>query len=247
MTQKKYGLIGKALSYSFSPKYFMEKFSKLELTSHTYATFELADITEFPEILVRNPNLCGLNVTVPYKELVIPFLDRLDETALAIGAVNTICFSNGQLIGANTDAYGFQRSLAAVLKPHHERALILGTGGASKAVAFILDKMGVEYRFVSRNPTDGQLAYSELNDLVVRHFPLIINTTPLGTFPDIEACPDIPYQHLSERNLLYDLTYNPEVTTFLRKGQEKGAAILNGYRMLVLQAEKSWELWNEKA
>ena len=245
MKEKRYGLIAKSLLHTFSPKYFADKFEKLGLTDHSYSKYELSEITEFPALLIKQPELCGLNVTIPYKESVIPFLDKLDDTAAAIGAVNTICFKNGELIGFNTDAYGFQRSLAAMLKPHHERALILGTGGASKAVAYTLHKMGVEFRFVSRTPSKGRLVYADLNDLVVRHFPLIINTTPLGTFPDIDSHPDIPYEHLTERNLLYDLTYNPEVSTFLRKGNEQGSATLNGHRMLVLQAEKSWELWTQ--
>ncbi|MFK7757913.1 MAG: shikimate dehydrogenase [Flavobacteriales bacterium] len=245
MEKKLYGLIGKRLDYSFSETYFAEKFSKLGLENHSYKNFELNQISELEALISSQKELCGLNVTVPYKEAVMPYLDALDEVAAAIGAVNTIVFKEGKLVGSNSDTYGFQRSLAAMLKPHHERALILGTGGASKAIAYTLKKMGIDYRHVSRTPEEGELAYSDLNDLVVRHFPLIINTTPLGTFPDVEDCPDIPYAHLSERNLLYDLTYNPEVTAFLKEGEAQGAATLNGYRMLVLQAERSWELWNK--
>ncbi len=241
----RYGLLGKKLGHSFSPDYFKGKFEREGLIHSSYEIFEIPTIDEFKNLIQSNSDIAGLNVTVPYKEQIIPYLDRLDEVASEIGAVNTVLFQEGQLIGSNTDAYGFQRSLAAVFKPYHERALILGTGGASKAVAYTLKKLGVDFVFVSRIPKNGQLHYEDLNRYVIKHYPLIINTTPLGMFPDIEGCPDIPFDDLTEKNLLYDLVYNPKETLFLRKGKEKGAAILNGYRMLVLQAERSWELWNQ--
>lgn len=241
---KTYGLLGRKLSHSFSSKYFSEKFKKENISGCEYKNFELSEVSEIRDLVKSEPQLVGLNVTVPYKESIIPYLDGLEKHAEEIGAVNTILFENGKLIGANTDAIGFHRSLAAVFKPHHERALILGTGGASKAVAYTLRQLGVDFVFVSRTPTSGLLAYEELNQYVIKHYPLIINTTPLGTYPDVHACPNIPYEFLSSQNLLYDLVYNPEVTTFLSRGEKAGSATMNGLRMLILQAEKSWELWN---
>ncbi len=240
-----FGLIGKRLDYSFSKNYFTEKFKSEKILDAEYRNFEISAVSDFKSILESEPNLSGLNVTIPYKQEIIPYVDELDQASKEIGAINTIIFKRSKLIGSNTDVYGFQRSLAAILKPRHERALILGTGGASKAVAYVLKQLGVEYKLVSRNPAENQFSYSELNEYVLKHFKLIINTSPLGTYPNVEECPKIPFQFVTDQHLFYDLVYNPEKTSFLKQAESKGAAILNGYRMLQLQAEKSWELWNE--
>ncbi len=239
-----FGLLGKSLVHSFSKNFFTEKFQKESISDAVYQNFELPSIADFKELVKANTELCGLNVTIPYKEDIIPYLDRLDKEAVQIGAVNTIKIDGEELLGYNTDVFGFHRSLAAVLKSHHERALILGTGGASKAVAHVFQKLGVDFKFVSRNPAKDQFSYEDLNEYVLKYFTVIVNTTPLGTFPKVVDYPNIPYQLLTDKHLLYDLVYNPAETSFLKRGKEKGAAILNGHRMLVLQAEKSWEIWN---
>jgi shikimate dehydrogenase len=188
-----------------------------------------------------------LNVTIPYKEAVIPFLDELDDIAKAVGAVNCIHFRNGKTKGYNTDVFGFEMSIKPFLENRYERALILGTGGASKAVAFVLERWGIPFHLVSRNPQgERELGYDVLKSEVMHHFPLIINTTPLGTYPDIDACPYLPYEGLSERHFLYDLIYNPEETTFLRLGRLAGAKTMNGHAMLMLQADRSWQIWNDE-
>lgn len=240
---KRYGLVGKNISYSFSREYFKEKFKKLQLTNHSYENFDLSDISEF-ENLVGSNHLSGLNVTIPYKEAVIPYLDDLSETAQQIGAVNTIAFTTDGLIGHNTDAYGFEHSLRTLLQPHHTTALILGTGGASKAVAFVLEKLNIEATFVSRTEREGMLTYQALKSGLLQTYTLIVNCTPLGTYPNINAKPNLPYGLLSEKHLLYDLIYNPEKTAFLQEGEKHGAAIKNGLEMLQLQAEKAWEIWH---
>ena len=191
-------------------------------------------------------NLGGLNVTIPYKEAVLPYLPTIDPEAAAIGAVNTIKFTNKGLVGYNTDVYGFKKSIFPHIKPHHTRALILGTGGASKAVSFVFKELGISYQFVSRTATKGQLGYEQLNQKVITEHAIIVNCTPLGTYPDIAQKPPITYEYLTARHLLFDLIYNPEKTAFLQAGEEKGATIRNGYEMLELQAEKAWEIWNLK-
>ncbi len=240
----KFGLVGRNISYSFSRGYFAKKFEELGLDNCSYVNFDIESIAEFKNIIFNTENLQGLNVTIPYKQEVIPYLNRLDDTASKIGAVNTIKLENGKLIGHNTDAYGFQKSLEPFLKEHHKRALILGTGGASKAIAHVLDTMDITYSFVSRRPHTKGITYKELTEDLIKNHLLIINCTPLGTFPEIEKKPDLPYQYLGNDHLLFDLIYNPEKTSFLRIGEEKGATILNGQRMLELQAEKAWEIWN---
>ncbi len=245
---KLYGLIGYPLGHSFSKKYFTDKFEKEEIEAK-YELFELNKITEFPS-LIEGHTLSGLNVTIPYKEQVIPFLDSMDETAEKIGAVNAIQFirKNGQLSlkGFNTDVVGFSESIKPLLKSNHKKALILGTGGASKAVAFALEQLGIELKFVSRNPKENQFSYDDLDEKVFLEFNVIINTTPLGTFPNIEEAPDIPYHCLTENHLMYDLVYNPAETSFLKKGKEQGAVIKNGEEMLIMQAEATWTLWNRR-
>ena len=236
-------MVGKNISYSFSRGYFTKKFEKLRLNDHTYENFDLKEISEFKNIALEN-TIRGLNVTIPYKEEVIPFLNDLDNDAKTIGAVNTIKFTKNGLKGYNTDAYGFKKSLQPLLQPHHKKALVLGTGGASKAIIFVLRKLGMEYQYVSRNPVNNQMGYTQLNKFHFEEFQVIINCTPVGTYPNVEEKPQIPYDHLNENHILYDLIYNPLETAFLREGSKRGTTIQNGLPMLEFQAEKSWEIWN---
>lgn len=242
---KLFGLLGKNIAYSFSRGYFSEKFTKLNL-NHRYVNFDISQIEEFNTVIADNKNLKGLNVTIPYKQEVIPYLNKVDKTARKIGAVNTIKFTKrGNLKGYNSDAVGFEKSLLPLLEKQHKKALILGTGGASKAVAYVLEKNGIKFKFVSRNPFQkNQIAYDRLNQELLEKYTIIINSTPLGTSPEIDKCPDIPYQFINKNHLLYDLIYNPEITTFLAKGKNNGAKIKNGFEMLMLQAEESWRIWN---
>lgn len=242
---KTYGLIGKSLSHSFSKKHFTRKFENLGLNDCLYSNIEIDTIEDFPQ-KIKELSPSGLNVTIPYKKAILPFLDELDEVAKEIGAVNTIVFKNGKLKGYNTDAFGFHQSIKPFFKPHHERALILGTGGASKAVEYVLKQYGVEVMFASRNDSkDNVLNWNDINENVIKHHLLIINCTPLGMFPNITSKPVIPYSVLTERHLLVDLVYNPDETLFLKLGKEKGSTIINGLTMLQQQAEKSWRLWND--
>jgi shikimate dehydrogenase len=242
-----FGLVGYPLVHSFSKGYFNQRFVELNEPNCRYENFSIADISLFTALVRGNASLSGLNVTIPYKESVIPLLHELDDAAREIGAVNCIRVRNGILKGFNTDVYGFEMSIKPFLENHYERALILGTGGASKAVAYVLRKWGIPLHFVSRTPSGEQeLSYDVLKADVMHHFPLIINTTPLGTYPDIDACPVLPYEGLSAKHFLYDLVYNPEETTFLRLGRLAGAKTMNGHAMLVQQAEKSWQIWNEE-
>lgn len=240
---KRFGLLGKNISYSFSQSYFTQKFKELGLSNHSYENFDLKHIDELKNVLAQD-HLKGLNVTIPYKQDVIPFLDELDQKAEKIGAVNTIQFTASGLKGFNTDAYGFQKSLEPFLKPHHKNALILGTGGASKAVRFVLNELGIRSTYVSRHKNEGQYTYNELDKQTIEENTLIINCTPLGTFPNIEGKPDLPYQFIGSGHLLYDLIYNPEKTAFLSMGEAQGATICNGLKMLEEQAEKAWQIWN---
>lgn len=242
---KLYGLIGFPLSHSFSPDYFKAKFERENITDAEYAIFPLEKVEYFLDICLEFPNLSGLNVTIPYKEKIIPFLDNLSKDAKAIGAVNTIQFLNGKKIGHNTDIYGFESSLKPLLQPNHNQALILGNGGAAKAVEFVLQKFGITFKHVSRHETESSLCYEDVfeDESYLQNYTLIINTTPVGMYPNIEECPQLPYEQLHAKHLLFDLVYNPEMTTFLRKGVERGAQIKNGLEMLHLQAEKSWEIW----
>jgi shikimate dehydrogenase len=239
-----YGIIGYPLLQTFSPGYFNKKFEEQGIHD-TYEKFPLNKIDGLKQVLERHPNLKGMNVTIPYKQAVIALLDELDDTAQQIGAVNTISIKNGRLKGYNTDTIGFTNSLKPLLKPRHNKALILGTGGASKAVAYALKKLNISYQFVSRNKIEGQLSYTDLNKTIIEDHKLIINTTPLGMVPHENALPDIPYAFLSAEHLLYDLIYHPEETLFLKKGKEYGATIKNGYEMLIGQAEAAWEIWQQ--
>ncbi|WP_026775202.1 shikimate dehydrogenase [Polaribacter sp. Hel_I_88] len=244
---KLFGLLGKNISYSFSRGYFTDKFEKLKLKKSKYVNFDLQNIEDFPKIIDENEHLKGINVTIPYKEEIIPFLSKVDKTAKKIGAVNTIKFTKrGNLKGYNSDVVGFENSLLPLLKKHHKKALILGTGGASKAIAFALKRNGITYKFVSRNPEGKkEISYDSLTQEVIEKHTIIINSTPLGTFPDVDKCPNIPYQFITKNHILYDLIYNPAISTFLSKGKEKGAITKNGLQMLELQAEESWRIWNQ--
>jgi len=244
---KTFGLLGRNISYSFSSGYFSEKFKDLNLENHKYINFDIESIERFPELLRENLNkINGMNVTIPYKQEVLHLIDEIDSEAAVIGAVNTIKFlDNGKTKGFNTDVYGFENSLKPLLKPNHTKALIFGTGGASKAVAFALEKLAIDFSFVSRAPSSGnQISYASIDEEVMLAHTILINCTPLGTFPEVALCPDIPYQFISSNHLLYDLIYNPGVTAFLQRGKDNGAEIKNGLEMLQLQAEKSWQIWN---
>ncbi|MFV0390363.1 MAG: shikimate dehydrogenase family protein [Paludibacteraceae bacterium] len=242
---KRFGLIGYPLGHSFSKKYFTEKFAR-ENTDSEYELFELRSINDFPALL-RSHQLTGLNVTIPYKEKVIPFLDELDETARKIGAVNVIQFIKNSdsliLKGYNSDVIGFTQSILPHIKPAHEKALILGTGGASKAIDYALQSMNIQTTFVSRNPTFNQLSYSRLDELILANNLIVINTSPVGMHPHTDECPLIPYEYLTTEHLLFDVVYNPSETLFMKKGKERGAVVLNGEEMLVGQAEAAWRIW----
>ena len=255
--KKLYGLIGNPLTHSFSKIYFTEKFEKEHIVNCEFKLFPLETIQLLPQLLKENDNLAGLSVTLPYKESVIPFLNELDETAKVTGAVNCIKIERTnsgvkQLSGFNTDVYGFQQSIKPFLESQHQRALILGTGGAAKAIAYILNTIGIDCFFAVRDKSkaaksfSGQLfSYEELNDHIIFSCKLIINATPVGMFPDSEKEPLIPYHAISSEHLLYDLVYNPAETEFLKRGKNQSASVVNGLSMLHLQAEEAWKIWNK--
>lgn len=242
-----YGVIGRSLKHSFSPEFFKEKFLRENLLQHSYRVFELKDPGGLIPLIKKYPLLRGLNVTIPFKSSIIPLLDDCDETARITGAVNTVKISRTQekiyLSGFNTDVWGFENSTNAF--QHFRKALILGTGGAAKAISFVLGKWGIEYLFVSRVPGgEGSIAYQDLDEQIMREYRFIINTTPLGMYPSIAESPGIPYRLLGKGHFLYDLIYNPPTTSFLRQGRAAGAQVMNGCKMLELQAERSWEIWH---
>ena len=242
---RKFGLIGFPLTHSFSRKYFTQKFQEEHISDAVYELFELPELQKLPELILQNPELKGLSVTIPHKQNVIPLLDELDETAAKIGAVNTIKISGGKLKGYNTDVIGFRESLKNFLPQNFtSKALILGTGGAAQAVKAALNELQIPFQSVSRNADSGDLTYEELTAEIIEKHQLIINTTPLGTYPEIEICPPIPYGFLTPDHFLFDLVYNPEETLFMKNGRGKGAKTKNGYEMLVLQAEAAWQIWN---
>ena len=246
---KKYGLIGFPLEHSFSRNYFTQKFKSENLLNCAYTNYPIENIQLLSKIIDDNPELVGLNVTIPYKQQVLEFLDRIDNEASEVGAVNTIkIIREGisyRLHGFNTDIHGFEKPLLENLKPIHQSALILGTGGASKAVAYILRKQGISFQWVSRKPKNKAiLSYSDLTPELISESKLIINTSPLGMYPGIDKCPAIPYESIGPDHILYDLIYNPEKTLFLKKGEQKKATVINGLPMLYIQAEKAWEIWN---
>ncbi|NBU80848.1 MAG: shikimate dehydrogenase [Flavobacteriaceae bacterium] len=246
MSLRQFGLLGKNISYSFSKKYFSDKFDLDNLTDCSYENFDIQTIEEFPTIIANNSDLKGLNVTIPYKESVIPYLNKLSKNASQIGAVNVIRVTKkGCLKGYNSDYYGFMRSLGPLLKPHHKKALILGTGGAAKAVSFALDKLGILYTYVTREEKVGMINYNLINATTFDNYHIIINCTPVGTSPNINEFPPIPYNFFTEKHIAFDLIYNPEETEFLKKAKKKGAITKNGMEMLALQAEKAWKIWNK--
>lgn len=242
---RQFGLIGYPLSHSFSEKYFTEKFAKEGLNDCTYSAYPIASIAGLSSLLKSNPLLSGLNVTIPYKEQVLAFLYGQSEVVQQIHACNCIKVENGKLIGYNTDVTGFESSLKKQLTTHHQQALILGTGGAAKAVEYVLSKSGIRYKYVSRTASDQNISYEQLTPGLIAESKLIINTTPSGMYPDIKTCPPIPYESITPHHYLFDLVYNPAKTLFLQKGEERGALIKNGMEMLVIQAEESWRIWNE--
>jgi len=245
---RQFGLIGYPLSHSFSKKYFTEKFEQENIAQASYELYELSSIDLFPALLAKHLDLVGLNVTIPYKQAVMPYLDALDTSAQKVGAVNVIKIENGKKTGFNSDYYGFKQSL---INSHfsintHTQALVLGSGGASKAVIAALSDLAIQCKIVSRNPVnDQQIAYKSITSELIANYQIIVNTTPLGMHPHTNACPDLPYEALNENYLLFDLLYNPSETLFMKKGATQGAKVLNGLEMLHLQAEKSWEIWNQ--
>ena len=245
-----FGLIGNPLTHSFSQEYFTQKFQTEGLTNYQYRLFPLKKISELKILIANYPHLKGLNVTIPYKKLVVPYLDQLSHEASDTEAVNCIKierhYGKPFLVGYNTDIFGFEQSLKPILKSWHKKAIILGTGGSASAVAFVLKSLKIGCFFVSRNPSGmNQVAYGSLGKDFMREHHLIVNATPLGMFPDTGRCPDIPYDQITKKHLLFDLIYNPEETLFLKKGSEKGAMVKNGIQMLHFQAEKSWEIWQD--
>ena len=241
---KVFGLIGYPLTHSFSKQYFTKKFEELGITDCKYENFSMASVDEVKKILTKNPDIKGLNVTIPHKESIISLLDEKSDTVKKIGACNCIKITGKKLKGFNTDTLGFEKTLLTKLKPHHKNALVLGTGGAAKAVEFVLQKLGIAIKYVSRKPSVRHYSYEQLTPALIEKHTLIINTTPLGMYPNIVQAPPIPYEALTPRHFLYDLIYNPAKTLFLEKGEHMGADILNGHDMLVIQAEESWTIWN---
>lgn len=244
---KIYGLVGFPIGHSFSSKYFTEKF-QTEKVDAEYHNFQMEDVQELSEVLASSNNIAGLNITIPHKTNIFSFLNEVDETAKAIGAVNVVKTSKTEdgyhLKGFNTDVIGFEKSLIPQLKPTHKKALVFGTGGASKAVIYVLKKLGIRYKYVSRTKSEGQFAYDDITSEIISEYTLLINCTPLGMSPKQSMCPDIPYGSITENHYLFDLIYNPEQTIFLKKGAAKGAQIKNGLDMLHIQADAAWEIWN---
>lgn len=245
----KYGIIGYPLGHSFSPGFFNEKFRN-EGIDAVYERYELSQIDLLPEIIASNPELCGLNVTIPYKQQIMQYLDELSEEAREIGAVNVVKVThngkNVHLKGFNSDVIGFSRSIEPLLEKHHKKALILGTGGAAQAIDYGLKQLGLETIKVSRYERPDTIQYDKITPDVIKEYKVIINCTPIGMYPNTEECPNLPYEAMDSQHLLYDLIYNPDATLFMKKGMERGAVVKNGLEMLLLQAYASWEFWHEK-
>jgi shikimate dehydrogenase len=246
---KKLGLIGFPVGHSFSKKFFGEKFAKEQLLDWEYELYPLEKIERLKSFLSEQPELVGFNVTVPYKVAVVNYLDEIDSLALHIGSVNTVCIIDDdkgkKLKGYNTDAFGFEQSFAKLLNQEQNKALVLGSGGSSRAVKYVLRDLNIPYTTVSRQPNETRIGYQDINEAVLNEHNIIINTTPVGMYPNIDDAPLIPYEFINEKHLLYDLVYNPEETLFLKKGKERGAYTKNGIEMLRLQSEKCWQIWNE--
>jgi shikimate dehydrogenase len=247
---KTFGLVGYPLGHSFSKKHFTKKFEKENLSDHQYVNFEIDSIAKFPGIFDFYDNIAGLNCTIPYKQQIIPFLNEIDDEAKAVGAVNTVKIINTKdgmrLKGFNTDVIGFEESLKPMLNESHKKALILGTGGASKAVKFILSKLGIEYisASIEEELFENEIRYSDIYKETIAERTVIVNATPLGTYPKVDTCADIPYEAITDKHVLFDLVYNPEETLFMRKGRAQGAKAKNGLEMLHRQAEAAWKIWN---
>lgn len=241
---RRFGLIGKTLTHSFSKTYFSKKFEQEGITDCSYQNFELPQIQDIDTLLDQYPDLKGFNITIPYKEEILPYLFQQNEIVQATGACNCVKVVDGKFYGYNTDVIGFRNSLQPQLKPHHTKALILGWGGAAKAVAYALTMLGITYQVVSRKKTKGTIAYEDIDQGMLDQYTLIINTTPLGMYPHVENAPDLPYTLLSSKHFLFDLIYNPSQTRFLQLGAQQGAQTANGYDMLIGQAEESWRIWN---
>lgn len=240
----KFGIIGYPLGHSFSKGFFTEKFARESIDAQ-YLNFEIPDVAMLSDVLRNNPELRGLNVTLPHKQAVIPLLDEMSEEAKEIGAVNVIRIRDGRLKGFNSDIIGFTNSIKPLLMPHHRKALILGTGGASKAIRVGLNRLGIEWTYVSRSPREGMITYEDITAETLQEYTVIVNCSPVGMFPKVDAAPAIPYELLSPQHLLFDLVYNPEETLFMKKGRAEGATVKNGLEMLHLQAVASWDFWNE--
>lgn len=241
----RFGLIGYPLGHSFSQQYFNNKFKTENLADCFFELFPIEKVDSFPELLQVYKDLKGLAVTIPYKQTIINFLTSIDEAASEIGAVNCIKISTQKIIGFNTDVIGFENSIKPILKPHQKKALILGTGGGSKAVQFVFKKLGIEFLLVSRSKNQQHIQYQDINELICADYNIIVNATPVGMTPNNDICPEIPYQFLSEKHLLFDLIYNPAETLFLQKGRQAGAQTKNGQEMLITQAEANWKIWNQ--
>lgn len=241
-----YGLIGYPLGHSFSKKYFTEKFEREGIKDCMFEAFPIASIDEFPALLKANPDLKGLCVTIPYKEQVLKYIDELSEEVKAIGATNSISIKDNKLTAYNTDIAGFRQSFQKLVQPHHTKALVLGTGGASKAVQYVLHQLGIDYLIVSRNvsTTARLIRYQDINEALMNEYSVIINCSPVGMWPNENSCPAIPYELVTSKHYLYDLVYKPDETLFTQRGKNKGAITKNGYEMLLIQAEESWHIWN---
>ena len=240
----KYGIIGYPLGHSFSRGFFTEKFAREGIDAQ-YLNFEIPDAGMLLDVLRDNPELHGLNVTLPHKQAIIPMLDELSDEAREIGAVNVIRVRDGRLKGFNSDIIGFTESIRPLLQPHHKQALVLGTGGASKAICVGLKRLGLEWKYVSRTPREGMITYEDITAETLQDYTVIVNCSPVGMFPKIDQAPAIPYEHLTPKHLLFDCVYNPEDTLFMQKGRAQGATVKNGLEMLHLQAIASWRFWNE--
>lgn len=240
---QQFGIIGYSLTHSFSPAYFNEKFASEGINAE-YLSFPITDIVQLPNILKQHPLLCGFNVTIPYKTSIIPYLHHISEEAIQIGAVNCVKIKDGKMYGYNTDHIGFATSLKPLIKQQHKKALVLGNGGSAQAVKFALTQLNIEHLSITRKPSPGTISYEQLDQSIIEERHLIINTTPLGMYPNIDECPPILYPYIGAEHLLFDLIYNPAQTLFLQKGRAQNAVVKNGMEMLLLQAEKGWEIWN---